>query len=280
MRYFTTCYARDLPYANRLFESLKKFQQHDNFVVVLVDDNANIPASFIYEYELLWLKDIDGEILTELSNSYNWNELKNNCKPFIFSYLLKKNKQVVYLDCPTIFHQSPVIFEETLASYNAFVVPQLLFAHQHPKENDALNLGIFHNGCVGFNASTTTQKWLVWWQNHTRFKGYYNPCKGMNTDRLCLEFAPIFFENTHVLKNPGVNVGAWNFPERKNLKASELITTNYADLPKSELLAVIPAYGIPVVELNFTQRNILPNLRKVNQKIDGFFNRYYVYAQD
>lgn len=278
--YFTTCYIRELPYANRLLISLKKYNSKADFVVVLIDDITNIPANFKAEYTMLSMKDIDNNILTELSSRYNWNELKNNCKPFIFSYLFKKNEQVVYIDCTTVFYQSTTIFEETLSSHNAFVVPQLVFAHQHPKENDALNFGIFHNGCVGFNASETTEKWLVWWQNHTRFKGYFDPCKGMNTDRLCLEFAPIFFENTHVLKNLGVNVGLWNFPERNNLKISELITTNYADLPKSKLLFISPAYGIPVVDLSFAQRFISPKLRRISQKIDDFFNRYYVYAQN
>lgn len=278
--YFTTCYVRDLPYANRLFESLKKFQHNADFVVVLIDDKASIPASFICEHELLSMKNIDGEILTDLSNRYNWNELKNNCKPFIFSYLLKENKQVIYLDCPTVFHQKTTIFSETLAQYNAFVVPQIQSPNQHPKENDALNLGIFHNGCIGFNASETTEKWIAWWQNHTRFKGYFDPCNGMNTDRLCLEFAPILFENTHVLKNIGVNVGKWTFGKRTMQKNAELITSNYADLRKSKLLPIVPAYGIAVRELSFSERNIAPVLHKVNQKIDDFFNRHYVYAQD
>ncbi len=278
--YFTTCYVRDLTYANRLFESLKKFQHNADFVVVLIDDKANIPSSFICEHELLLMKNIDGEILTELSIRYNWNGLKNNCKPFIFSYLLKENKQVIYLDCSAVFHQSTLIFSETLAQYNAFVVPQIQSTNQHPKENDALNFGIYHTGCIGFNASETTEKWMAWWQNHTRFKGYFDPCKGMNTDRLCLEFAPILFENTHVLKNIGVNVGKWTFGKRKTQQNAELITSNCNDLRRSKLLPVVPAYGIAVRELSFAERNIVPILREINQKIDEFFNRYYVYAKD
>ncbi|MFB0908959.1 MAG: hypothetical protein QMB03_11920, partial [Spirosomataceae bacterium] len=195
--YFTTCYVRDLPYANRLFGSMKKYTSDIDFVVVLIDEEGNIPTNFDYDFRILSMNSINREILTELSNRYNWDELKNNCKPFVFSHLLKEEKQVIYLDCSTVIHQSVDIFDKTLASHNAFVVPQLLFAHQHPKENDALNFGVFHNGCMGFNASETTDKWIEWWQNHTRFKGYFDPCKGMNTDRLCLEFAPIFFKNTH-----------------------------------------------------------------------------------
>lgn len=277
---FTTCYVKELPYANRLFESLKKYKQNTDFVVVLVDEQSNIPADFNYGYEILPMSEIDNEILTELGSRYNWNELKDNCKPFIFSYLLRKREQVFYVDCTTVFRQDTSVFEETLATYNAFVVPQLLFAHQHPKENEALNLGIYHNGCMGFNASEVTANWMKWWQNHTRYKGYFDPCKGMNTDRLCLEFAPVLFKNTCVLKHPGVNVGNWNLPERKNLNPAELISTNYADLPKSKLLSVSPEYGSVVAELSFAERNISPKLKSVNQKIDDFFNRYYVYAQD
>lgn len=278
--YFTTCYIRELPYVNRLFKSLKNHDENSDFTAVLIDNAATIPEDFEVGYDILSMEDIDMNILTELSNRYNWNELKNNCKPFIFSHLLKENERVAYVDCTTVFHQSPAIFTETLKANNAFIVPQLLFAHQHPKENDALNLGIFHNGCMGFNASETTEEWMLWWQNHTRYKGYYDPCKGMNTDRLCLEFAPILFKDTHVLKHPGINIGNWNVPERKNVNQKDIITTNYADLPKSKLLSVFPEYGIPVSELSFSQKYIVPGLRKINQGIDDFFNQFYVYAQD
>ena len=278
--YFTTCYVRELPYVNRLFESLSKYESQVGFVAVLIDNTANIPENFNIDYSILPMYDIDAEILTELSSRYNWDELKNNCKPFIFSFLLKNNERVVYLDCTTAFQQKTDIFDGALAKHNAFVVPQLLFAHQHPKENDALNLGIFHNGCMGFNASETTVKWMAWWQKHTRFKGFYDPCKGMNTDRLCLEFAPILFNDTHVLTHPGVNIGKWNIPERKNIKQKDILTTNYADLPQSKLLSVVPEYGIPVPELSFSQKNVVPGLRKINQRIDDFFNQFYVYAQD
>lgn len=278
--YFTTCYVRELPYANRLFESFKKHSPDADFMVILIDDKTNIPQNFKVDYKILSMANIDNELLIELGSKYNWNELKNNCKPFIFSYLLKSNKQVVYTDCSTIFHKNPSIFEETLSSSNAFVVPQLSFANQHPKENDALNLGIFHNGCMGFNASDTTDKWMAWWQNHTRHKGFFEPCKGMNTDRLCLEFAPILFENTHVLRNIGVNVGKWTFGKRKKLKKAKLITSNYTNLRKSRLLAVTPKYGISVRELSFSEEHIAPTLRKISQQIDDFFNRFYVYAQE
>jgi hypothetical protein len=260
--------------------SLKKHTSDADLIVVLVDEVGNIPDNFEYDFSISSMNDIDSEILAELSNRYNWNELKSNCKPFIFNHLLKENRQVVYVDCSTVIHKFVDIFEETLSSHNAFVVPQLLFAHQHPKENDALNFGVFHNGCMGFNASETTDKWMEWWQNHTRFKGYFDPCKGMNTDRFCLEFSPIFFKNTYVLKHPGVNLGDWNKPERTNISQQEIITTNYTDLPKSKLLPVVPEYGIPIPELSFAQRVISPKLKKVNQGIDDFFNRYYVYAQD
>jgi hypothetical protein len=120
--YFTTCYVRDLPYANRLFRSIKKYASDISFVVVLIDEERNIPDNFEYDFRILSMNNVNSEILTELSGRYNWNELKNNCKPFIFSHLLKENKQVIYLDHSTIIHQSIDVFYETLASNNAFVI--------------------------------------------------------------------------------------------------------------------------------------------------------------
>lgn len=280
---FTTCYVRDLPSVKRLYDSLKKHEPTADFIAVLIDDEQNIPTGFTTNFKILPIQEMEVIVFDELASRYDWNELKNNCKPFIFSSLLKNNEQVVYVDPTTVFHKSPAIFNETLNKNNAFLVPQLLFAHQHPKENDALNYGIYHNGVMGFNRSEITDKWMAWWQNHTRYKGFYDPCVGMNTDRLCLEFAPVFFGKTLVLKHPGVNVGTWNEVERqdwlKGNKKNELISTNYSDLSQTKLVKTRPAFGIPLPEYSFAQRTISPLLRSSIQQIDSFFNRYYVRIQ-
>lgn len=285
--FFTQCYVRELPSVKRLHASLRKHDESVNFLAVLVDDATNIPAGFSFDFEIIGISEMQLGVFDELCTRYNWNELRDNCKPFVVSHLLQKNESVVYIDPTTIFYNSPEIFSETLEKSNAFWVPQLLFAHQHPKENDALNWGIYHNGTMGFRISHTTDKLLAWWQQHTRFKGFIDSCKGMNTDRLCLELAPILFENTTVLKHPGVNIGEWNTKERrirgffgnKTVANQPLISTNfkYKSVRDVSFAGITPAFGLYVRELTYAERNFAPILKQILKRIDAFFNQFYVY---
>lgn len=266
---FTQCYTRELAYLSKLHQSICTFEPTVDFKVILIDKLADTSN---YPFEIIPISSMKIAVFEELSKKYNWIELKNNCKPFVIEKLLTQYEQVIYLESTTQLHQPLSVLKESLESKNAFLVPQLLNANQHKKENNALNLGIYHTGLMGFNRSEETVRFLKWWQQHTLHKGFYNPCVGMNTDRLCLELAPIFFKNTAVLKHQGLNLGYWNKDDRK-INPTAIITSN-TELKINYNRSPKPAYGLFAKEYSSTQRKLRSVLNFTIRQIDAFFDSF------
>ncbi len=55
---------------------------------------------------------------------------------------------------------------------------------------------------------------------------YIDVTNGMFTDQLWVNYAPLFFEGVHVLKNPGYNVANWNLYEREIEKRDDTYFVN------------------------------------------------------
>ena len=57
-------------------------------------------------------------------------------------------------------------------------------------------------------------KFLEWWGKRLETKAHINFAKGMFTDQIWLNFAPLFFKNVCILDHPGYNMAYWNLHER------------------------------------------------------------------
>lgn len=284
MLVFTQCYANELPFANLLYQSLKRHNPTLDFKAVMIDAKQE-KWNKDFSFELLWIEDFGISEFQELASKYTWKELKNNCKPFVINRLLKKNSSVLYLDCTTEIFDSLEEIQKIIEEKSFILVPQFVEARPFEGENDALNKGIYHNGLMAFRQCEETEKMLRWWQNHTLTKGFERLCEGMNTDRLSLEFAPIFFENGYILKHKGYNVGNWNESERgfvqNKLATEKLITYNHqtdvlAVYPKDgkKFAMLRPAFGIPVKTLSRNEQKMVTTLDSILHKIDAFFDRF------
>lgn len=285
--FFTVCYIRDLGNAVLLGNSLKKFYPETPFKIFLADKIENIPAKFQTEFEI---EAIDLLTLAELAK-YNWNELKDNCKPFIAQKLLEKHQQVSYFDATSVVFSSLNSILENSA--NMILVPQLLFANKYPKENEALNEGIYHAGFFSMRQSDESLKLVNWWKNKAFEKGFERVCEGMNKDRLILELVPVLYKGVHVEKNPAINVGKWNLAERNfslkngqyfienqkllsfNFKGSEYFDSLKNELKQfSYLQKIKPAFGIPVIEKTVLQKVFEPTIKKAISAVDVFFDKF------
>ena len=286
--FFTLCYVHELGNAQLLGESLKKFHPEIPFTIFLADNQNHIPTQYIRNFNI---ETIDNEILRLLGAKYNWRELKDNCKPYIAQQLLQNHSQIVYLDCSSyVFENLDVVLKNEA---NILLIPQLLFANQYPKENEALNEGIYHAGFFMLRQSEETMRFVNWWKEKTFAKGFEQVCKGMNKDRLILELVPVLFKGVFVEKNPAINVGKWNVAERDLvqkdgrylIKNKKLITYNFKDSPyfdelqkqlkKYQFLCKIkPHFGIPVRQKTLAQKVFSPPLQQIIKQIDIFFDKF------
>ncbi len=287
---FTVCHINQLSNACLLGDSLKVQNPHYQYFIGLVDDKDNIPTDFKTPYPIVDIPVISIEGFQEMAQRYTSDELLANCKPFFAQYFIQKSERIIYFDCQTIVHQSISFFSEILDNQSIVLVPQLLYAGIHPDEKQILNTGIYHSGVLALKKSNEVLAFLAWWGSNTRSKGYRDLCRGLNADQLWLEHVPALYENVHILKHDGINIGYWNLPERPiyQLKSEgRLVSENFSGskFPKEyqaklakynvqSLKGIIPTFGKPnLVEKPFRQ-SLARNIRSFNNIIDVIIDKF------
>lgn len=289
MLIFTVCSINQLPNAIVLGDSLKTHNPDYEFQIGLVDNQSNIPTNFQSPYPIIEINSLIIKYFGEMSMRFTHEELLADCKPFFAEYFLQKTEKLVFIDCTSVIFQSISIISDILDHSTIILTPQLLFANAHPDEKQILNSGIYHSGFIGFKKSDETLKFLKWWSDNTRTKGFKEMCKGLNADQLWLEHVPAMYEGVYILKEAGVNIGYWNLPERNisQLKsASKLYTINYRDrnwpteykekLNKysfKKLSKIIPSYGIEDSNKPTIGKTIAKKIRSVNKLVDVIIDK-------
>ncbi len=286
---FTVCSINQLANAIVLGDSLKIHNPDYDFQIGLVDNQSNILINIQSPYPIIEVNSLNIKGFGEMSERFTHEELVADCKPFFAEYFLQKTEKLIFIDCTSVIFQSISFISDILDQSNIILTPQLLFANKHPDEKQILNSGIYHSGFIGLKKSAETFKFLKWWGENTRTKGFKDMCKGLNTDQLWLEHVPAMNEGVHILKEVGVNIGYWNLPERNitQLKsASKLYSINYRDrnypveyiekLNKysyKKLSKITPAFGIEDPNKPTIGKTIAQRIRSVNKLVDVIIDK-------
>ncbi|RYU96153.1 hypothetical protein [Emticicia agri] len=284
MLFFTLCHINQLPEAHVLGDSIKSYHQEADFYIGLIDKKERIPGNFRANYPVIEISEVKIASFDDMAKRYTWTELQGNVKPFFAEFFLKQAEKVIYFDCTTLVYNPLDFIAKSLNNYTIIIVPQLLHAGIHPDEKQILNTGIFHSGFMAWRKSDEAKNFLNWWGNNTATKGYIDLCKGMNADQLWLEHVPNFYTNVLIEKHEGLNIGAWNLPERlidisKNTVNSQpLISVNFKGMKysadykqkiKKYLIAqTLPMYGQPDPQNKKIGKQFARNIRKINSFID------------
>lgn len=286
---FTVCAINQLANAIVLGDSLKIHNSDYDFQIGLVDNQSNIPTDFQSPYPIIEVNSLNIKSFEEMSKRFTHEEIVADCKPFFAEYFLQKTKKLIFIDCTSVLFQSISVISDILDQSNIILTPQLLFANVHPDEKQILNSGIYHSGFIGFKNSAETFKFLKWWGENTRMKGFKNMCKGLNKDQLWLEHVPAMYEGVHILKEVGINIGYWNTPERNinQLKSdSKLYSINYQDrsfpvdyaeklnkYSHKKLTKITPAFGIEDPNKSTIGKIIAQRIRSVNKLVDAIVDK-------
>ena len=290
MLVFTVCHINQLANACLLGDSLKVQNPNYQYFIGLVDDKDNIPTDFKTPYSIIDILEISIDGFPEMAQRYTQDELLADCKPFFIEYFIQKSERIIYFDCQTIIHQSISFLSEILDNQSIILVPQLLYAGIHPDEKQILNTGIYHSGVLALKKSNEVSAFLTWWGSNTRSKGFRDLCRGLNADQLWLEHVPALYENVHILKHEGINIGFWNLPERNSpqLKSMEgLVSENFsgskfskeyqAKLTKynvQSLKGIIPTFGKSNPVKKTFRQSLARNIRSFNNIIDVIIDKF------
>ncbi len=215
MLIFTVCSVNQLANAFVLGDSIKTQHPDSQFIIGLIDKKSNIPTSINLPYRIIDISEIEIPEFEAMSKRYTYSELSANCKPFFAKHFLQKNDKIIYFDCSSYVYNSLDFIFQTLDNQDIIIIPQLIHAGVHPDEKQILNSGIYHSGFLALKQSEESKRFLNWWSNNTQNKGFRDLCKGLNADQLWLEHVPALFEKVHIEKHEGLNIGAWNLPERE-----------------------------------------------------------------
>jgi hypothetical protein len=226
---FTICSNNYLAQAITLGQTLLTHNPNYIFKIGLVDkkipqiDYASIPFEVV-EVESIGLAEFD-----EMFKSYSITELNTAVKPFYFKYFfysLLEICSIIYLDPDILVYQPFKDLEKVLEVNEIVITPHFttpIDDDRNQSENDFLNTGLYNLGFIALKKGEESQKLLEWWAKRLATKAYINLAKGMFTDQIWINFAPLYFDNTHILKHPGYNMAYWNMHERNLNVKNEVI---------------------------------------------------------
>jgi hypothetical protein len=292
---FTVCPINQLAHAFVLGDSIKAQNPDYQFFIGIIDKKSNIPASVQSPYPIIDISEIEIPAFAQMAERYTIDELTADCKPFFVKHFIKTFTKVLYLDCTSFLFNSIDFIFQTLDNQDITIVPQLLNVGIHPDEKLILNTGIYHSGVIAFKQSNETRRFLDWWSNNTQNKGFRDLCKGLNADQLWLEHVPAMFDNVHIEKHQGLNIGYWNLPERviettNNqyfIKNQPLISVNFTKIKYwtvykrslknhdyKNIQKLNPNFGLPNPIEKRVQKVISTKIRELNSIFDWIIDRF------
>ena len=83
-----------------------------------------------------------------------------------------------------------------------------------PSERQIRMTGIFNLGFVALRLDRSTAAFLDWWHERLERFCLVDPWHGLFVDQSWMDFAPAFFDDVAILREPRLNVAYWNLAQR------------------------------------------------------------------
>lgn len=210
------------------------FHEHNPdipFFVLLADEVDGRFDPSREPFQLLRLNELEIPHLRRFCFHYRQQELTYAATPYLLAHLLERG-----FASACFFKQESLVLNdltpilERLASHSILLTPHLLKPlpndDRHERELNILQSGVYNVGFLGVTKTETTRAFLGWWQERLYHHCRHNISRGMHYEQRWLDLVPAFFEDVHILREPGLNVGHWNLPEREVRQFGEEITVD------------------------------------------------------
>lgn len=152
----------------------------------------------------------------QMRNRYTQQELTYALTPFLIEWLLNQGfERVVFIKQESLVTAALTPVVDLLNDSSILLTPHLLRPLESPiREKAILRCGTYNGGFAAFADTPDARRFLRWWQQRMETHCFYDPAAGMHFEQRWLDFAPSYVEQVTVVRDPGVNVGHWNLPER------------------------------------------------------------------
>jgi hypothetical protein len=210
---------RHLSLARVLALSFREHHPDIPFFLLLADEGDDRFDPAAEPFEMLRLHDLSIPNLPRFSFQYRQQELTYATTPYLLAHLLERGftgacffkQESLVLD-----DLSPIL--ERLGRHSILLTPHLLkplAGHdRHQRELNIIQSGIYNVGFLGVSKTATARLFLEWWQDRLYHFCRHDVSRGMHYEQRWLDLVPAFFEDVHIVRDPGLNVGHWNLPER------------------------------------------------------------------
>jgi len=221
-----------LAHARVLAESFVSCNPDIPFFVLLVDRNDGSISSDREAFEVIELDELEAPDLVRLCFQYSVIELNTAAKPYFLSHLLKDRgiDRLIYFDPDILVVDHLGELWDLLDKHSIVLTPHLTDPVEDdgkkPSELDILLSGTYNLGFLGVAKSDTTARLLSWWQDRLYDRCVVAPDEGLFTDQRWMDLVPGFFDDVHILREPGYNVAYWNLHCRRVTVHNDRIHVN------------------------------------------------------
>ena len=201
-----------------LAESFLKYHPDDEFHLLLVDQLPKDFTSRNPKVQVLEVEKLGLPSFRSLAFKFDILELNTGVKPSFMKYLFALGAdKVIYFDPDIYLFQSAELIYKALDSASIVLTPHILsptLDPEHVYEKDLLATGVFNLGFVAVANSVQGKGFLDWWEERCLNFGFNDLRSGLFVDQKWVIFAPCFFDEVCILRDPGCNVAYWNLHER------------------------------------------------------------------
>ena len=211
-----------LAHARMLADSIEQHNHGLKLYVLLADEIDDYFDPKLENFELIpWQNLPDQEQVKKMLFYYSPFELCCALRGLLHEYMYEvvRAKEWIFLDSDIkVFGSLDPAFQN-LSMYSISLTAHstksvdIKFAANH--ETDILISGMYNAGFLGLRRDENAKLFINWFKSRLSIYCCDERSKGMFVDQLWLNFAPLYFQNVGLLKEPGANIGHWNIHEKE-----------------------------------------------------------------
>lgn len=191
------------------------FQRHHSgvpFFLLLCEgriEAGNEPFRVVWPDEL-------GTGAEAMRSRYNEQEYSYALTPLLMEWVLRQGfDRVLFIKQESMVTGDLTPVAALLETASVALTPHLLRPlTAAAREREILRCGTYNGGLVGCANTEEGGRFLQWWAARVATHCRYDPAAGMHFEQRWLDLAAAYVERLAVVRDPGVNVGHWNLPER------------------------------------------------------------------
>jgi hypothetical protein len=221
-----------ISYVHVLADSFLKYNPGIDVYVLIIDKIDGYIQPESERFKIVPIDDVIDDKLLKILFKYDLIEASTAVKPFFLEYLFNTYnlQKIIYFDPDILFTSGVDELWDLLDRYPFLLTPHLVdplsLDEKHLRmELDILRCGIYNLGFIALSGTEKVKLFLTWWKN--RLENYcYQDIAPLFVDQKWINLLPGYFDDLHILRDPGYNVAYWNLSNRKITADGDQILVN------------------------------------------------------